>query len=181
MGIVSLWLPILVSAIITFIASAAVWTVLPWHKSDYKKTNDEEGVRSALKGADPGLYTVPHCADAAALQDEEVRQKFVDGPQAFITVVPNGVPQMGPKLAMSFLYNVFVGVLCAYIVSRTLDAEASYLAVFRISGTVAWIAYGIAFIQDSVWFGKPWSVTAKNLLDALIYGLLTGGVFGWLA
>ena len=181
MGIVSLWLPILVSAIITFIASAAVWTVLPWHKSDYKKTNDEEGVRSALKGADPGLYTVPHYADGAALQDEGVRQKFVDGPQAFITVVPNGLPQMGPKLALSFLYNVLVGVLCAYFVSRTLDAEASYLALFRISGTVAWIAYGIAFIQDSIWFGKPWPVTAKNLLDALIYGLLTGGVFGWLA
>ena len=96
-------------------------------------------------------------------------------------MVPDGLPQMGPKLAMSFLNNVLVGVLCAYFVSRTLDAEASYLAVFRISGTVAWIAYGIAYIQDSIWFGKPWPVTAKNLLDALIYGLLTGGVFGWLA
>ena len=168
------------AAVIAFIASAAVWTVLPWHKSDYKKAYDEEGVRHALKGADPGLYTVPHCPDPASLQDEEVRQKFIDGPQAFITVVPNGLPQMAPKLVMSFLYNVLVGVLCAYFVSRTLDAEASYLAVFRISGTVAWIAYGIAYIQDSIWFGRPWAITMKALMDALIYGLLAGGVFGWL-
>jgi hypothetical protein len=61
------------------------------------------------------------------------------------------------------------------------SADADYLEIFRITCTVAWAAYGIAFIQDSIWFGRPWSTTIKNLLDALIYGLLTGGVFGWLA
>jgi hypothetical protein len=39
----------------------------------------------------------------------------------------------------------------------------------------------VAYIQDSVWFGRPVSITMKSLLDALLYGLLTGGTFGWLA
>ena len=116
MGIADLWLPILVSAVIVFIASALVWTVLPWHKTDFSKTGDEEGVRSALKGATPGYYMVPYCTDPAELKNEAMAQKYIDGPQAFITVVPNGLPNMGPKLVMSFIYNLLVGVICAYFV-----------------------------------------------------------------
>ena len=50
-----------------------------------------------------------------------------------------------------------------------------------IAGAVAFVAYGIAYIQDSIWFGRPWPITARYIFDALIYGLLTGGTFGWLA
>ena len=181
MTIISLWVPILVSAVFVFIASAAIWMAMPWHKKDFSKTGSEDAVRAALKGSAPGLYMLPHCVDPKGLEDPEMKQKFVDGPQAYITVVASGVPQMGPKLIQSFVYYVFVGVLCAYFVSRTATASADYLAVFRIAGTVAWIAYGIAYIQESVWFGRAWSLTFKNMFDALIYALLTGGVFGWLA
>lgn len=180
MGIVELWIPILVSAIVVFVMSALVWIVLPWHKSDFSKTADEEAVRGALKGASPGLYMVPYCTDPAELKNEAVAQKYIEGPQAYITVIPNGLPQMGGKLVLSFLYYILVGILCAYFVTRTRAPDASYLEVFRIAGTTAFIAYGIAYIQDSVWFGRPWSLTAKNLVDALLYALLTGGVFGWL-
>jgi len=181
MSIIDLWLPILVSAVVVWIASALVWTVLPWHKSDYAKTGDEEGVRAALKGLRPGFYNVPHCMDQKDLKTPEMQQKFTDGPLAFITVLPNGLPSMGRNMALMFAYFVFVGVLCAYVVSRTTGPDASYLAVFRIAGTVAWIANSVGHIPDSVWFGRPWSHTVKSLLDGLIYGLLTGGVFGWLA
>ena len=180
MSIPDLWLSILVSAVVAWIASALVWTVLPWHKSDYAKTTDEEGVRAALKGLQPGFYNVPHCKDQKDLKMPEMRQKFSDGPLAFITVLPNGLPSMGRNMGLMFAYNIFVGILCAYLVSRTTGPDASYLEVFRIAGTVAWIANGVAHIPDSVWFGRPVSHTAKSLLDALIYGLLTGGVFGWL-
>jgi len=181
MSIVALWLPILVSAVFVFIASAIVWTAMPWHKSDFKKTNDEEGVRVALRGHEPGYYLLPYCIDPKELKKPEIEQKYVDGPQAYITVIPNGLPRMGPKLVMSFFYNVLVAIICAYFVSRTAAADAGYLAVFRIAGAVAFVAYGIAYIQDSIWFGRPWPITAKYIFDALIYGLLTGGTFGWLA
>ena len=127
------------------------------------------------------MYTVPNCPDQAAYKAPEMQQKFVDGPQAFITVIPSGLPTMGGKLVAMFAYNLLVGILCAYLVSRTLPAGADYLTVFRISGTVAFIAYGVAYIQESVWFGRSWVATLKTFLDALIYAVLTGGVFGWLA
>ena len=181
MSIIDLWLPILVSAVLIWIVSALIWTVLPWHKSDFSKTKDEEGARAALKGLSPGFYNLPHCVDQTAIKDPEMQRKFKDGPLAFITILPNGMPPMGRNMVLSFLNSIFVGILCAYFVSRTTSTDASYLEVFRIAGTVAWVAYGVAYIQDSIWFGRPWSITMKSLMDALIYGLLTGGVFGWLA
>jgi hypothetical protein len=181
MGIMTLWMPILASSVIVFIVSALVWTVLPWHKKDYKQTANEEAVRAALSGNAPGLYVLPHCKDPADFKNPDMAQKFIDGPQGFITIVPNGMPKMGSKLALSFVQNVVVGIICAYMVSRTLAPDADYLAVFRIAGTTAFIAYGMAYLQESTWFGRPWSVTIKNLFDALLYGLLTGGTFGWLA
>ena len=43
------------------------------------------------------------------------------------------------------------------------------------------VALSYAFgIPDSVWFGKPWSSFYKQCFDALVYGCLMGGVFGWL-
>ena len=181
MSIPDLWLPILVSAAVVWIASALVWTVLPWHKSDFSRTTDEEAVRAALKGLQPGSYNIPHCRDQKESQTPEMRQKFADGPLAFLTVLPNGMPPMGRNMALMFGYFVFVGILCAYFVSRTTGPDSNYLEVFRIAGTVAWIANVVAHIPESVWFGRPLSSTAKSLFDALIYGLLTGGVFGWLA
>ncbi len=52
--------------------------------------------------------------------------------------------------------------------------------MFRVTGTVAWLAYGTATVPDAIWFGRPWSGIAKGLLDALVFGLLTAGFFGWL-
>lgn len=181
MSIADLWLPILVSAVVLWIASALIWTVLPWHKSDYAKTTDEEGVRAALKGLAPGFYNVPHVMDMADLKKPEVVQKFTDGPLAYVTVLPNGMPNMARNMGLQVVFFIFVGILCAYMVSRTTGPAASYLEVFRIAGTVAFLSNGVGAIPDSIWFGRPWSHTAKTLGDALIYGLLAGGVFGWLS
>lgn len=181
MTIMSLWLPIVVSAVVVFIAGSVIWMAMPWHKKDWSKTADEEGVRAALKSTGPGMYTVPHCPDPKLFKDPDMQKKLIDGPQAFITVVPSGMPTMGPKLAMMFAYNLLVAIICAYLLSRTVGAGAEYLTVFRVTGTVAFIAYGVAYVQESVWFGREWSMTIKTFLDALIYAVLTGGVFGWLA
>lgn len=181
MTIMTLWLPILASSVVVFIAGAAIWMAMPWHKSDWSKTTDEEAVRAALKNCEPGMYTVPNCRDQKQYAEPAMQQKLKEGPQAFITIVPAGLPAMAPKLAMMFAYNVLVAVICAYLLSRTVGAGADYLTVFRVTGTVAFICYGVAYIQESIWFGRAWSLTAKTFLDALIYAVLTGGIFGWLA
>jgi hypothetical protein len=52
--------------------------------------------------------------------------------------------------------------------------------VFQLVSTVAFIAYGVALWQMSIWYRRAWNITIKATIDALIYGLLTAGVFGWL-
>ena len=49
-----------------------------------------------------------------------------------------------------------------------------------ISGTVAFLAYAGGHLPDAIWWGKPFSNAWKEVLDGLIYGLLTAGAFGWL-
>ncbi|HEY5641405.1 MAG TPA: hypothetical protein VIS31_00890 [Woeseiaceae bacterium] len=181
MTIFSLWLPIIVSAVVSFIAGAVIWMAMPWHKSDWRKTGDEEAVRGALRNTPPGMYTLPNCPDNASFNNPEMQQKFIEGPCAYITVVPSGLPTMRGKLAMMFVYNLLVAVFCAYFVSRTLSAGAEYLSVFRVAGTVAFLSYSVAYIQESIWFGRSWSLTLKTFADGLIYALLAGGIFGWLA
>jgi hypothetical protein len=181
MSIISLWMPILVSAVLVWIVSALVWMVLNWHKNDYAKTRDEEAARAALRGMSPGSYQIPYCPSHKDMAKPEMQKKMQEGPIAFLTIMPSGLPKMGGTLGLWFAYNILVGVLCAYMVSRTLTADASYLQVFRIAGTTAFAAYGFAYIQESIWFGRPYSVTARNLMDALLYALFTGGAFGWLS
>ena len=87
---------------------------------------------------------------------------------------------MGPQLVQWFLFAVVVSLVAGYLGSRTLPSTATYLAVFRVVGCTAFLGYGFAYIPTSIWFKRPWSATGKDLLDALVYGLLTGGAFGWL-
>ncbi len=87
---------------------------------------------------------------------------------------------MGKAMALSGVFYVIVSVTVAYVASRTLAAGADYMAVFRITGTVAWMTYGAAIIPEGIWFGRPWSSIFKGLFDAFIYGLLTAGAFSGL-
>jgi hypothetical protein len=50
----------------------------------------------------------------------------------------------------------------------------------RITGTLAFAAYGFGYFQDSIWKGIPWSNSFRGLLDAAVYALATGLVFRWL-
>ena len=61
-----------------------------------------------------------------------------------------------------------------------MPADASYLGVFRVAGTTAFIAYAAGVWPQSIWYHRPWGKTIRFTLDGLIYGLLTGGAFGWL-
>jgi hypothetical protein len=87
---------------------------------------------------------------------------------------------MAKGMVLSFVYYLAVSFCVAYVASRTISPGAAYLAVFRITGTVAWLAYGAGVVQDAVWFGRPWGAVGKHLIDSLAYGLFTAGVFGWL-
>lgn len=180
--VMALWMPILVAAVLVFVLSSVIHMLLPYHKSDFSGVPGEEGVRAALRGAGipPGDYVIPYATSMGEMKNPEFVQKYNEGPVAIMTVLPNQAPSMGKSLVLWFLYSVLVGVFAAYVAGRALAPGAEYLAVHRFAGVTAFLGYGLAHIQGSIWYSKPWSTTVKNLFDALVYGLVTGGVFGWL-
>ena len=178
----ALWLPILLSAVIVFVASSIIHMVLPVHKSDYRKLPDEDRVADALRtaGVTPGrVYFFPF-AKHQEMKEPEVMEKFKRGPVGLLTVMPSGCPAMGKFLAQWFVYCVVVGIFVAYLAGRTRAPGTHYLEVFRVAGTSAFLGYSLALIQDSIWKGQTWGLTFKHIIDGLIYGLLTAGTFGWL-
>jgi len=181
-SLTQLWLPILLSALCVFVASSLIHMVVKWHASDYKALSNEDEVRAAIRKAapGPGQYVMPHCADMKDMGKPEMQQKYQDGPVGFLVLNPNGPPAMGSALGKWFAYSVLVAFTAAYLASRTLASGTHYLQVFRVVGAVSFMAYGFGSIQLAIWMGKPWSSAAKDLADALIYGMLSAGVFGWL-
>jgi hypothetical protein len=178
----ALWLPILLSAVVVFLASWIVHTVLPWHKSDYARMPDEDQVMDALRpmGIPPGDYMVPRPGGMKDLASPEFIAKRTKGPVMVVTVMPAGPFSMGANLAQWFVYSIVVGLFAGYVAAIALPAGASYAAVFRLVGTTAFIGYALALWQMSIWYRRAWGTTIKSTIDGLIYGLLTAGVFGWL-
>jgi hypothetical protein len=181
-SLLQLWLPILLSGVIVFAASSLIHMVVKWHASEYKPLANEDEVRAAIrKGAPaPGQYVLPHCADHKDMGKPEMLAKYEEGPIAFLVINPNGPPAVGASLGKWFVFTVVVAFMAAYLASRTLAPGTHYLQVFRVVGAVTFLTYGFGSISNSIWMGKPWGSTFKDLADSLIYGLLSAGVFGWL-
>jgi hypothetical protein len=180
--ITALWLPILLSAVIVFVASSILHMVLPYHKSDYRKLPEEDKIVDALRtaGVTPGpAYHFPHTSHKE-MKSPEVVDKFKRGPIGLLTVIPSGPPAMGKYLGLWFVYCVVVSLFVAFVAGSTLRPGTRYLLVFHLTGLAAFLAYGVGHLQDSIWKGQTWGVTAKHVFDGLIYALLTAGTFGWL-
>ena len=178
----ALWLPILVSTVLVFVASSLVWMVLPHHRSDVKGLADEAAVMEAIgkQSPAPGLYNFPHAPNPKAMGDPAFQEKLKKGPVGMLSVWPSGPINMGKSMGQWIVYVLVVSVIVAYVTGRTLGPGVHYLAVFRVAGTVAALAYASAIVPGSIWWGKPWSVTWKEVIDGVAYGLLTAGAFGWL-
>jgi hypothetical protein len=177
-----LWLPILLSAVFVFLASSVIHMALKWHNSEYKKLPEEDGVRAAFQKADPvpGQYILPWCMDPKERESEATKRKYQEGPVALVWLMPNGLPSMGKALGFWFVFNLVLAFSVAYLAAHVLAPGSHYLQVFRVVGTTAFLAHGMGQVSGSIWMGKPWSATLKDLLDALVYALLTAGTFGWL-
>jgi hypothetical protein len=177
-----LWLPILLSAVFVFIASSIIHMVIGWHRSDYKKLPNEDQVLAAMRAETlaPGLYTFPHSASMKEMGTPEMQEKLKKGPVGTITIIPSGMPSMGKYLFSWFVFCLFISFVVAYLTGRVMQPGDSYLAVFRVAGTAAFLGYSAGEAVSSIWKGQRWGATIKHMFDGLIYALLTAGTFGWL-
>jgi hypothetical protein len=177
----ALWLPILLSAVIVFIASSIMHTVLPYHQGDYRQLPDEDKLRAVLRaaGLTRGLYIFPF-GTHKDMKTPAIQEKYKQGPVGMMTIFPVGPPVMPKFLGQWFGYCLVVAFFVGYLAGHTVAPGANYLTVFRVVGTAAFMAYGLGPLSNAIWKGQTWGMTAKEVVDGLVYGLLTAGTFGWL-
>ncbi len=175
----ALIVPILLSAVLVFIASSLIHAVLKLHNSEYHKFSNEDEVRAAIrKGApSPGMYMTPHCHEGK--QSPEVIKKFEEGPNTLVYLRPSGKINMGGFLGKWFVYTIVVSFVAGYLARAVLPVHPEYLRTFQVVGTAAWLAYAWQSPADSIWKGKPWGSTLRTMFDGLVYAALTAGCFGW--
>jgi hypothetical protein len=180
-SVVSLWLPILISAVLVFVASSIIHMALPWHNADFRRFAAEDSVLDVLRPFElaPGDYVAPMPESMAQSNTPEFKAKIEQGPRVMLTVLSPG-NSMGRNLALWFVYLIVVGLLAAYVTGISLGSGAPYMSVFRMSSTVAFAGYALAIWQNWIWYSRGLGYTLRTTIDGLVYALLTGGVFGWL-
>lgn len=175
----ALWPAILVSALIVFVASNILWMALPfWHRRDYGRVPDERGLLDAVKALPSGQYAFPWMDWKNATPEQ--RAEAAAGPGGVMIIRNPNSFSFAKALVLYFLLAVAISTVVAYLTGLQLPGGASYERVFRVAGTAGILGWSFNSIADSIWFGRPWSVTIKQVIDGIIYGLLIGGTFGWL-
>jgi hypothetical protein len=175
-----LWLPIVLSAVLVFVVSAITHMLIPARQVEWGHLRKEGDLQEALRGAKPGLYGFPMPATPGDRGKAEALKRWAEGPSGWLSVVPPGPINMGRNLGLSLLMNLFVSATAAYIAVHALGAAPHYRSVFRIIGTIGFLAYAIGPIYEAIWYWKPARSLAYTAVDALLYGLVMGGTFGWL-
>jgi hypothetical protein len=175
-------MPVCVSTVAVFVVSSILHMLLTYHRANYRRLPDEAAVAEAMRKhpASPGLYAVPYCVDPKEMKDPAVLERYEKGPVALIAVMKNGTPAMGKHLVQWLVLAFLVSFTAAYIARQTLAPGADGLQVLRITGAVAFAAYGYGYFTDAIWYGMPWSNAVRGLIDSFLYAFTTGLVFRFL-
>jgi hypothetical protein len=182
-ALLALWLPILLSAAVVFVVSSLIHMVFKWHAGDYNGFANEDAVRAAIRAGNPapGRYVIPHSTDMKEMGSEAMQRKYREGPVAQINLGAPGLPNMGKYLGLWFVWSLIVATVAAYLASRLFGFNFGRAdAAAKMVGAVTFIAYGFGTVTESIWGLRPWSSSAKYLLDAALYAVGSALVFLWL-
>ena len=182
-ALLSLWLPILLSAVVVFVISSLIHMLLNWHANDYGTFGNEDAIRDAIRAgnAAPGRYVIPRCKDMKDMASEAMKKKYAEGPVGHITLLPNGQPNMGKHLGLWFLWSLVIAAVAGYLAARIYGLHPGHApGAAKLVFAVSFIANGFGTVTESIWVGRPWSQSIKYLIDAALYGLGSGAVFFWL-
>jgi hypothetical protein len=180
--LISLWLPILLSAVFVFVASALINMLLKfWHTPDYRKLANEDAVRAALRAGNPapGQYVVPWCGPDA-MKDPAMKEKFVQGPVGMLLLRRNGAPNMGASLLQWLSFCILVSLVCGLIAAHAVPPGNDHHLVFHVVALSALMGYAFGAFPNAIWWGFPWKVAFKYFIDGFIYAIITGLTFMWL-
>lgn len=180
--VVELWLPILVAAVLVFVASSLIHMVARYHKDDFGRLAGEDRVLEAMRadGVKPGSYRFPYCGTMHEMSTPEMTAKLDRGPVGTMTLIPPGPFSMGKALLQWFLFCLVVSLIVGYVGGLALPRGVDAMRVFRVTATAALLGYGFTSVMDSIWHGVRWGVTVKFVLDGIIYAVVSGATFAWL-
>ena len=174
----SLLLPIGVSAAAVFVLTMIIH-MSPWHKGDYVRLPDEDGVMKALRpfNIPPNDYVVPHPGTGEYMQSPEYDAKRDAGPVMWVTVVPSGPWKIGKMMGLWLLFTVAVAASTACVVGTIVPPGGGTHAVFHHVAVITFLTYAMGAVPMSIWYDRKWSTTFKTAVDSLLYALATGWIF----
>jgi hypothetical protein len=188
-----LWLPIVASAAAVWIASFLAWMVVGHHKNDWKEVPNEQEFIDTIKrmGIPAGSYGFPEFRKCEGLSKEQKKAKWEEmqkSPMGLLRVW--GPISMGKNMLLTLLVYLAVSVLVGYLGWNTLlhggmpvgelSARPDFAKVMQVLGTAGILAYCFAGLPNDIWFQKSGRQVLTNLIDGVVFGLITGAVFGWL-
>ena len=179
LGFGSLWLQVVIVAVVTFIASAIFWTIAPWHRTEFKALPNEEAVRKALhdQGVTEGQWRIPFSENCEDFKKPEFLKLFETGPVGLIQLETPRAMAMGGRLVKTFVFYFFVAFFTAYCLRQAFPTGTEYMKVFQLAGGISLAAHGFGHIQDNIWFAKSCRRVTLQVMDSVVYALLTAGIF----
>lgn len=179
--IASLWLPVLLSAVLVFLVSSVIHMLTPWHKGDYAGVPREDDVMQALRpfGLRPGDYMMPRPSSMKEMQSPAFVEKANLGPRVVMTVLPAGPMSMGKNLIGWFVYLLVVNAAVAGLDLLTLPPGTHHHDVFHVTLIAAFLGYAAALWQMTVWYNRSIGTTIRSTIDGLIYALVSAAVFSY--
>ena len=177
----SLLVPIVVSAVAVFVLTMIIH-MTPWHRPDYVRLPDEDGVMAALRPftLPPNDYMVPHPGSGEYMKSPEYDAKRDAGPVMIMTVVPSGPWQIGKMMGLWFLFTLAVSASMAAVVGTILPPGGDTHPVFHQVAVIAFLTYAMGAVPISIWYQRKWSTTFRTAFDSMLYALATGWIFSLL-
>lgn len=174
----SLLLPVALSAVAVFVLSMVIH-MTPWHRGDYVRLPDEDGVMSALRpfNIPPNDYMVPHPGSGEYMKSKEYDDKQNAGPVVVMTVIPAGPWKMGKLMGTWFLFIVVVAASVACVVGTFLPPGGGKHMVFHHIAVITFLSYAMGAVPLSIWYQRKWSTTFRYAVDSLLFALATGWIF----
>lgn len=178
--VLPLWLPILLSAFIVWIASTLAWTVLPHHKQDFIALPDEDGFMDYVRrsGIPRGNYVFPDFRGREAMKSQKVSKALEEGPVGHLSVWQTPLT-MGGKMVATLVVYLVVSTLIAYLTRVAIPGAAPFAKVFQVAATAGILAYCFSSIPNALWFGTYKRTIVAGIVDGVVYGAITGAIFAW--
>lgn len=174
-----LWLPILVAAAAVWFWNFLSWSILPIHKGDWGRLQNEDAVISALRSLNlsPGAYIFPKANSTAECKTPEFQAKWKTGPAGMLNIWP-AKSAMGGKMIASFVVYLIASIFIAYIGHHAFAAKGvPFAKIMQVLGTAGVLAYTFAALPSLIWFNGTPSAKLAMIIDGLVTGLGTGAIF----